>query len=299
MRKQRPTPDPTFLFHPETDHTYVHFDGHEHAPFAPRATSMTRANAWWLAESALLSYWDPPEAIRRFQTAGLTAEFFQAGDTQAYVASNAQVVLVSFRGTQAGSLGDIVSDALVPLVKWTHGTVHLGFKAALDRSWPAIVNVLEPLAASRTVWFSGHSLGGALATLAADRFPATAGVCTIGSPRVGDHQFASAFDARFGLRALRYINDTDIVTHVPKPFPLLYKHVGAVRHITPDGGITSQRPTLAEFVDDLFGNLNHLVEMSDAVKSGAIRTAPDFLLDHMPRAYTVDIWNDLDAHPDV
>ena len=119
MRKQRPTPDPTFLFHPETDHTYVHFDGHEHAPFAPRATSMTRANAWWLAESALLSYWDPPEAIKRFQTAGLTAEFFQAGDTQAYVASNAQVVLVSFRGTQAGSLGDIVSDALVPLVKWT------------------------------------------------------------------------------------------------------------------------------------------------------------------------------------
>jgi triacylglycerol lipase len=295
MRKPRPTPDATFLFNPQSDATYVHFDGHEHAQFAPRATSMTRANAWWLAESALLSYWDPAEAIRRFQTAGLTAEFFQAGDTQAYVASNAQVVLVSFRGTQAGSLGDIVSDALIPLVKWTHGTVHLGFKAALERIWPAIANVLEPLAASRTVWFSGHSLGGALATLAADQFPATAGVCTIGSPRVGDRPFAKAFDEKFGLRALRYVNHTDIVTQVPK-FP--YKHLGAIRQITPDGTITSQRPTLAEVVDDLIGNLNHLAQMSDAVKSG-IRTAPDSLLDHMPRAYTVDIWNDLDAHPDV
>lgn len=299
MRKERPTPDVTFLFHPESDDTYVHFDGHEHAPFAPQATSMTRANAWWLAESALLSYWEPPEAISRFHTAGLTAEFFQAGDTQAYVASNAQVVLVSFRGTQAGSLGDIVSDALVPLVKWTHGTVHLGFKAALEPMWPALVNVLEGLAASRTVWFSGHSLGGALATLAADRFPATSGVCTIGSPRVGDHRFASTFDARFGLRALRYVNDADIVTHVPKPFPLLYRHVGALRHITPDGGITARRPTVAELVGDLFGSLNHRVEMAGAVKSGAMRTAPDFLLDHTPRAYTVDIWNDLDAHPDV
>ncbi len=160
MRKPRPTPDATFLFHPEFDDAYVHFDGHEHAPFAPPATSMTRANAWWLAESALLSYWDPAEAISRFQTAGLTAEFVRDGDTQAYVASNAQVVLISFRGTEAGSLGDIVSDALVPLVPWTHGTVHLGFKAALERVWPAIVSTLEPLASSRSVWFSGHSLGG-------------------------------------------------------------------------------------------------------------------------------------------
>jgi triacylglycerol lipase len=298
MRKPRPTPDATFLFHPELDGQYVHFDGHEQAPFAPAATSMTRANAWWLAESALLSYWEPAEAISRFQTAGLTAEFVRDGDTQAYVASNAQVVLISFRGTEAGSVGDIVSDALVPLVPWTHGTVHLGFKAALERVWPAIVSTLEPLASSRSVWFSGHSLGGGLATLAADRFPSTSGVCTIGSPRVGDRQFAAAFNARFGLRALRYINDTDIVTHVPKPFPLPYKHVGAVRQITPDGNITSQRPTLAQLVGELFANLNHIAEMSDSVKSGAIRTAPDFLLDHMPRTYTVDIWNDLDAHRD-
>src|SRR4051794_8764335 len=127
MRKQRPTPDLRFVFHPESDAEYVHFDGHGDVPFDCQATSITRANAWWLAESALLSYWSPLEAMNRFQVAGLTAEFVEQGDTQAFVAWNARAVLVSFRGTQPGSLADIVDDALVPLVPWAHGAVHLGF----------------------------------------------------------------------------------------------------------------------------------------------------------------------------
>jgi hypothetical protein len=34
----------------------------------------------------------------------------------------------------------------------------------------------------------------------------------------------------------------------------------------------------------------------EALEAKAIRRAPDFLLDHMPRGYAVDIWNDLDAN---
>jgi hypothetical protein len=44
----------------------------------------------------------------------------------------------------------------------------------------------------------------------------------------------------------------------------------------------------------VFGRLEHLQEVSDAIRTHVIKTAPDFLLDHMPRAYTVDIWNDFD-----
>ena len=117
----------------------------------------------------------------------------------------------------------------MPLAPWTHGAVHLGFKQAIDRVWPRLMAIIEPLAASRTVWFGGHSLGGALATLAADRFGDTAGSCTIGSPRVGDRLFAAGFDARFADRVLRYVNDADIVTHVPTPLPLPYAHAGALR----------------------------------------------------------------------
>jgi hypothetical protein len=296
MRKPRPTPDLRFVFNPELDPDYVHFGGHEQASFAAKAASLTRVNAWWLAEAALLSYWGKATGVSRFESAGLCATFVEVEDTQAYVAWSADFLLISFRGTQPGSLTDIVDDALVTLVPWTHGAVHCGFKGALERIWVPLMKIVEPLATARTVWFAGHSLGAALATLAADRFSGTAGVCTLGSPRVGDRRFATGFDARFGARSLRYVNDTDIVTHLPTPFPLPYKHVGAVRQITPDGRITAQMTPLAHFVPEVFGNVKHLSELSDALKAGAIQTAPDFLLDHMPRAYTVDLWNDLDAH---
>ena len=296
MQKPRAVPDLQFVFHPEEDAGYVHFDGRDTTPFDPRAGSLTRANAWWLAESALLSYWDRDTAVKRFGGAGLQATLVEQGDTQAYVASSDTVVIVAFRGTQPGSLRDIVDDALVALVPWSHGAVHFGFKGALDRVWAPLMAIVEPLAASRSVWMTGHSLGAALATLAADRFPATAGVCTLGSPRVGDPIFAAGFDARFGGRSARYVNDTDIVTHVPTPLPLPYRHVGRLRQITPDGRVTMQMALLPHFVREIFGDAQPLAEIADAVRAGVIRTAPDFLLDHMPRGYTIDIWNDLDAH---
>lgn len=296
MQKPRPTPDLRLVFHPESDASYRHFDGSQEAPFSATAASVTRANAWWLAESALLTYWDAAEAIRRFAAAGLSAELVAEADTQAYVAWSTDAILVCFRGTQPGSLGDIVDDALVALVPWRHGLVHLGFREALERVWAKLMARVEPLAASRTVWFGGHSLGAALATLAADRYPRTAGVCTLGSPRVGDRIFAATFDARFGGRSLRYVNDTDVVTHVPTPFPLPYSHVEQLRHITSDGRVTGQPPPLLHFVTNVFGNVDHLRQVTDQLRTGTLTAAPDFLLDHMPRAYTVDIWNDFDAH---
>ena len=39
-----------------------------------------------------------------------------------------------------------------------------------------------------------------------------------------------------------------------------------------------------------------LQDVVQALQAGAMRRAPDFLLDHMPRGYTTDIWNDHDAH---
>jgi hypothetical protein len=299
MPKPRATPDLQFVFHPEHDAAHRHFDGHQTAPFNARAPHVTRANAWWLAESSLLAYWDPGEAIGRFAAAGLTAQFLEGGDTQLYVAAGDDAVIVAFRGTEADRLGDVFDDAGFVLAPWPHGFVHAGFLEALDRVWTPLAALLEPLAASRAVWFTGHSLGAALATLAADRFPATAGLSTIGSPRVGDRLFGAAFEARFGARAARYVNDADIVTHVPPPLPLPYAHVGQLRQITPEGHVTAQPPPFAHFVPQVFGDTGHLVEVTRALREGALTTAPDFLLDHMPRAYAVDLWNDFEVRGDA
>jgi triacylglycerol lipase len=300
LRKARAEPDIRFVLHPEQDQAYVHFENSAAHPFIARADTMGRRNAWWLADAALLAYWDPDGAVPRFASAGLTAELVFENEVQCYVAWTQDFVIVSFRGTESDDWRDLFDDACFRLVPHGPGTrVHAGFKDAFERVWPRVHDRLQSLAPSRSVWFTGHSLGAALATLAAERFAATSGVCTIGCPRVGDAAFASAFDARFEGRSVRYVNDADIVTHVPPRLPLLpYKHTGGLRHIAPDGAIGNAAPALAHYFAQIFGDTRHVLEVVNGLRSGALLRAPDFLLDHMPRAYTVDIWNDYADHGD-
>ena len=69
---------------------------------------------------------------------------------------------------------------------------------------------------------TGHASlgGGALAVLAAallhfrDR-QRIAGVFTYGQPRLGDPAFSTAFDQALGAVTFRYVNDLDVVPHVP------------------------------------------------------------------------------------
>ena len=292
MLKQRPEPNILFVFHPEKDSAYVHFErGSEH-PFIADATSVVRRNAWWLSDAALLSYWDAGVALDRLRAAGMEAKSFDVGEVQAYVGWTASFVIAAFRGTEPDKWDDIFADIKIPLVPNGAGRVHFGFKEYLDKLWPTLHPLVQDLGRSRKVWFTGHSLGAALATLAADRYEQTWGVCTLGSPRVGDAAFAAAFDKRFGPKALRFVNDADVVTHVPPSLRTRYKHVGNLRHIRPDGSIATTAPSIGHFFDDIFGDPRHTLEVVRAIESGLIRTPSDSLLDHMPRAYTVDIWND-------
>jgi len=294
-RKPRAKPEVRFVFHPEADTEYAHFKDAAQNPFDARALRLGRRNAWWLADAALLAYWGPAEALPRFQAAGFAkTEFVDESGVQCYVAWTDDFVVVAFRGTQPDQFSDVFDDAAFALVPWTRPSalVHAGFKGALDRVWKRLTGVLSPLVRSRTTWFTGHSLGAALATLAADRSMFDSCVCTLGSPRVGDEAFAGAFNARFANRSLRYVNDADIVTHVPPPLPLPYVHVDELRYIGADGLIGNREPTLAHFFNQVIGQVRHIRETVELLRTGTMQTAPDFLLDHMPRGYATDIWND-------
>src|SRR5262249_28042845 len=141
------------------------------------------------------------------------------------------------------------------------GKVHEGFRDALDVVWPDLEARLAKISPGRQVWFSGHSLGAALATLAADRYVNTRGVCTFGSPRVGDPAFAKAFDTRLAGRSLRFVNDNDVVPHVPPPLPTPYRHVETTRCIAPDGRVSGAPPSIEHFFADLIGDTRHLLEV--------------------------------------
>ena len=148
-----------------------------------------------VGEAALLTYWNPADAIPIFAGAGFECQFISASGTDCYVAAQADFVVVAFRGTQPDKWKDIVADANILLAPWQNGMVHLGFKRAFDAIRPQLDPILARLAPDRTLWFCGHSLGAALATLAADHYPATRGIGTLGSPRIGNPAFAQAFDS--------------------------------------------------------------------------------------------------------
>lgn len=293
---QRPAPvySLEFVLHPERDAAYEHFENGRDNPFRSRPQGFPLVNVWWLTEAALLSYWNPEAAVPVFEAAGFHCEFISASGTECYVVSQNDFVIVAFRGTQAGDWSDFLSDTNFVLASWQTGRVHLGFRTAFEVIRPQLDPILQRLAAGRTVWFCGHSLGGALATLAADVYPNTAGVCTIGSPRVGDAAFARAFNARLSGKSLRYVNDHDVVTHVPPPIG--YKHVAIRRSIAPDGSVSSDEPAIPHFFTDLIGEPAALIETIEGLSVGTLRTAPVFLLDHMPKAYAIWTWNDYDAH---
>lgn len=294
MQKPAPVYTLDFVLHPEHDAAYRHFENASANPFQPNPKDFPRVNVWWLAEAALLTYWNPVAAIPIFEAAGFQCEFVTADGTDCYVAAQADFVVVAFRGTQPDEWKDVIADANIVLVPWPTGMVHLGFKKAFDVIRPQLDTILARLAPDRTLWFCGHSLGAALATLAADHYSGTRGVCTLGSPRVGDPAFAHGFATKLSGKSFRYVNDHDVVTHVP--LPIGYEHVDLRRFIAPDGSVSRSEPAIAHFFGDLIGKPGTLLEVIEGLSRGTLRSAPTFLLDHMPKAYAVWIWNDYDAN---
>ena len=293
MQKLPPVYSLDLVLRPEQDDSYVHFENAGAHPFQPASNGSTPVNVWWLAECALLTYWDPADASVIFSRAGLDSRFLRVGSTDLYLAWQDEFVVVAFRGTEPDEWADMLTNSRFALVPWQTGKVHCGFKQAIDVVWPRLQEELDSLSASRRVWFCGHSLGAALATLAADRHSSPQGVCTFGCPRVGDRTFARAFSQRLAGRTLRYVNHYDVVTHVPPPL-FGYKHVDVQRFIAPDGTVSSNPPPLVHFFGELIGRPEHLLEVVDGLKTGAIKTAPNYLLEHMPKAYAIWTWNDYD-----
>jgi pimeloyl-ACP methyl ester carboxylesterase len=290
------------LFEPESNPTgYVPFEHAAAHPFEPSPGGHSRVNAWWLAEAAWLAYSHDDDAVRTVlkERAGLTAFApLDAGATHGFVASCDTFAIVAFRGTQSGDWGDLFDDVRFLPVTWDVGHVHQGFASAFLVISAQLEAALAALPASLPVWFTGHSLGAAVATLAAWRHRARpGGICTIGSPLVGNGVFAGEFDTALEPHSLRFVNDHDVVTRVPPPpFALLhgrYTHVSTLRTINSDGHIGSTPPTLPHFVRDVFGDTGVLLDMVTLSHASSGLRLPAALADHTPLYYVIHCWNDL------
>jgi triacylglycerol lipase len=297
-RKMLPPPSLQLLIHPELDPDYVHFENALEVPFEGHATTFSPQNAWWLADCALLSYWPEATARLRFHDDGGFQDSMLSDlhGTQCYVAWKADAVIVAFRGTQPTQRVDLLHDVDFLKVAWDRPgeEVHEGFGKALDVVWPDIFAEIQRHP-DRSVWFTGHSLGASVATLAADRFLRVTGALPwlyiIGSPRVGDAAFVGGFNARFSGRAFRYVNHHDVVTHLP-PRNFGFGEIDAAFHFDGDGHI-EKADAAGGLRDVLVLAAADMRELADARFQSGAHLLPDFLIDHTPRRYATLVWNAL------
>jgi GTP-binding protein EngB required for normal cell division len=145
------------------------------------------------------------------------------------------------------------------------GMVHPGFAWLIEKFLPDIQDIIKNSNAKQ-ICLTGHSLGGALATLAAYRlinnFPLIS-VYTFGCPRVGDQDFKEQY-TKYKIKHFRFENKNDIIPHLPpyeehrnfinsllSQFDLRlpavnYQHVGMLQFINWEGHIVENSGNLPQ-----------------------------------------------------
>lgn len=229
--------------------------------FEPHTGRHNAVNAYWLAVASQLAYRTPDEISDEAGRLGLQSQFLPAagetaGDTQAYLAWDDEIILLAFRGTEPDRPGDILGNAQYEWTDWQpDGHVHTGFFAGLDSIWDELTAALRQVRTEgQSLWITGHSLGGALAALAASRLSVehpevvVHGLYTYGQPRVGDRTFAADVDRALGGRYFRYVNNRDIVPRVPLR-RMGFVDVGAVRYFDSRGRLYEDPGPWFRFLD--------------------------------------------------
>jgi hypothetical protein len=119
----------------------------------------------------------------------------------------------------AGALGFVLSLCLVAAL--ASGWAENVFRKPAVISGRPLQCYAPELAAYKRVWFMGHSLGGALATLcfaearADPRLREKAYLVTFGAPRIGDVEFVRRFEQDHSDRYLHLVNRSDPVPEMP------------------------------------------------------------------------------------
>ena len=190
------------------------------------------------AELSSISYYDEPIAKGLAEVVGFEGcRFFDRDGAQAFMFWNDHDCVVACRGTEPNEWNDIRADVnAVAVLTETFGRVHKGFMQEVDDLWPMLEDAL--VENRKTLWFAGHSLGGAMATICAGRCYLSEiesmpkALYTYGSPRVGDKRFVNFVE----LDHSRWVNNNDIVTRVP-PAWMGYRHAGKELYLDRNGDI--------------------------------------------------------------
>jgi hypothetical protein len=288
---------------------FPYFANADRFPFEPGASADSPVNAWWLADASFLVYGTADFVEDALVHSPLPDQGFRLGwlgrpeENRGLILSNEASLIVVFRGTRlhVRNLMDVaelviinqsdfwVDSRFLPAVCQAGGHVHSGFLRAFAEVSGQLDLLLKAKPPGQKVWLTGHSLGGALATLAAAHLgrDAVQGLYTYGCPRVGDAKFAIVLPESSHFR---FVHRQDWVVEQPPQF-LGYVHAGTLRQVP---GAPPRR-----LWDDLRSGAQGVTAALRAmakemrVKVGDLPFTVAGLADHMPIHYATYLWNAL------
>lgn len=225
------------LFRPDGQREY--FRGWENMPgFDPGQENFSPSNAWWMAELCRISYtpdhressrkWneDKPDRKLILEERSPFQEILSIHKTGNHAAiyrwkseSGQEGTVLCFRGTK--KLRQWIMNMLFRPHNWERfrkphesdtAFVHSGFYVFFKLVWPLLQEELERC--PRPWVFTGHSLGGALATIASVVGEPDS-LYTFGSPKPGNPAFAKLMPE--ALHYYRITNRDDVVPWLPLP----------------------------------------------------------------------------------
>lgn len=258
----------------------------------PQNTQFSLYNAYALALASKLAYANENVVINKLIEQGFNGKFITGSqtDTQLFIAHSGSVIVIAFRGTEKIP-DDWCIDAKMAFRDTVHGRIHTGFDDALSSVWDELVETLENVHQyGQSLWITGHSLGGALAVLAAARltldidksiYKSISGLYTFGQPRVGDRTFVTALDNAIKPRYFRLVNDNDIVPRIPDRLNQ-YQEGGSIRFFDSDGKLHADVGFWFKFLERIKGSLHQKLDM-----------IPSFIEHHFIDQYIANIENNI------
>lgn len=216
--------------------------------FDENAEGHSLPNALALADFSHLAYFGPAYVEKQLSRWGYGP--FQWAedkktDTQAFVAGKDAHLIVCFRGTSSGKDALVDTRFLKTSAFGGRGRVHRGFNKALDSVWGQLEAAAGAMGDGKKLFLSGHSLGAALAQLAAHRFALegypVAGIYVYGSPRIGDPEYRDVYNELLEAKTFLHINNKDIVARIP-PRILGFRHLGGGPRLFDEGHAISILP---------------------------------------------------------
>ncbi|MDQ8184364.1 lipase family protein [Pelagicoccus sp. SDUM812002] len=247
-------------------------------------------SAGYLAQCSFLIYVKEESFIENsLAKAGFPeTQFFDESGTYAFLTKNEEHVVISFRGTESGDHADYFTDAKFKQAPFTeNGTAHGGFIEALAQIEEDLQDSLKRSLEenrNKTVWVTGHSMGGALATLfSIHNMDSVDALYTFGAPRLVGQKLAQHLQDE--LPIFRVVNNNDFVCRIPsQPF---YKHIGPTFFLTSDKVMIVDPPFTKAWKERLKGHRKFTKRLiSEHWLENDFSAIPsDYFVDHSPRLY--------------